>query len=631
MLKISATGIVYLLLVCFLAILILLVFWFFFSSNNLKKPENAIYNNPAYSVEERVSDLLSHMTLEEKIGQMALVEKNSIRRQRDISNYGLGAMLSGFGAKPDDNSTAGWKSMVEGFVGESKQSRLGIPILYGVDAIHGHSNVPGMTVFPHAIGLGASGDEEMVKKVAQATKEQLLATGVRWNYSPTYDMPQDIRWGRVYESFSDDPVLVSKLTSAYIEGLQENITNRSEIAVLATPKHFIGAGSMLWNTSSNENFKIDQGTTPKNEEDLYDYYLPPFKQAIESGALSIMVGLNSWGETKLAAESRLINKVLKDELSFDGFVVSDWYGVYEISGSDYDSAVIAINAGVDMVMLPFDYRSFIKNIEKAVADGEISESRINDAVERILRAKFTLGLFDDQGSEELLSIDAESHANIARAAVAKSAVLLKNNNNVLPLAKDEDIVLVAGSAADNVGIQSGAWTIEWQGVDGNWLPGSTSILKGIREMVGSDTVVNYEKNARFGTEQKKVPVGIAVVGEKSYAEGWGDNDSPVLSMEDIATIKQLRDFADRVVVVLVTGRPLIISKEIEAWDSLVVVWLPGSEGGGVADVLFGEELFTGRLPMPWPADIKQLPISPKGVTRDGSKVLYPRYFGINSL
>lgn len=590
-------------------------------------PQDAIYKDSSFNTEERVENLLSYMTLEEKIGQMALVEKNSLPNITDVKDYGIGAVLSGFGGKPEKNTIEGWKEMVGGFVAESRQSRLQIPILYGVDAIHGHSNVPGFVVFPHFIGLGATGDEELVKVVAEATRDQLLATNVNWSYSPTYDMPQDIRWGRVYETFSDDPELVGSLGRAYIEGLQESPTDIETISVLATPKHFIGAGSMIWDTSSNENFRIDQGTTEADIEKLKQIYLPPFQAAVDAGALSVMVGLNSWDDTKLAAEENLINEVLKKDLGFTGFVVSDWYGVYEISDDDYNSSVIAINAGVDMVMLPFDYRKFVKNVSRAVKKGDIKEGRINDAVKRILTAKFATGLFD-QTADNSVQIDVDVQRSLAREAVAQSAVLLKNNNRLLPLKKSAGKIFVAGSAADNVGRQSGAWTVEWQGIDGNWLPGSTSILEGVKSVAGLDTEIIYKKDAQFGVVAEKADVGIAVIGEKSYAEGWGDNPNPSLSPEDLATIKRLKLVSEKVVVVLVTGRPLIITEELDNWDALVVAWLPGSEGGGVADVLFGSKAFTGKLSLPWPASLGQLPIETDGVTSDGSPVLFKRYFGL---
>jgi beta-glucosidase len=605
------------------------VVFFFSKSAPLPLPDYPLYRNASVPNDQRVIDLLSHMTLKEKIGQMALVEKNSVYRLEDVRTYGLGGILSGFGGKPENNTPEGWKNMVASFTSLARKSRLGIPVLYGVDAIHGHSNVPGATIFPHFIGLGASGDATLVEDVARATKEELMATGVNLSYSPTYDMPEDIRWGRVYETFSDDPTLVSKLGAAYIEGLQSEAVSPATIAVLATPKHYIGGGSMLWNTSSNENFKIDQGTTPANETKLRSLYVPPFKDAVVAGAMSVMVGLNSWGETKLSADTYLIQDVLKDELGFTGFVVSDWYSVYEIPGGDYVAAVTAINAGVDMVMLPFDYKPFIKNVTRAVRRGEISEARIDDAVRRILTAKFALGLFDIANTvPDIASIGSLEHRALARDAVAKSVVLLKNSGGILPLKKTSMTIRIAGSAADNIGKQAGAWTVEWQGIDGNWLAGATSILDGIKKIAPANTRIEFDAEAHFATSSPKADVGIAFVGESPYAEGWGDNPNPTLSADDFATIERLKAVSKKVVVVLVTGRPLIITDEIPDWDAVVVAWLPGSEGAGIADILFGTKNFTGKLPLPWPARISQLPITTDGSTRDGTPTLFPRYFGL---
>ncbi len=594
-------------------------------------PSDARFRNTSLPISERVSDLLSYMTLAEKIGQMALVEKNSLRKDQDIATYGLGGMLSGFGGKPENNTPLGWREMIRRFIDTSQTSRLGIPLLYGVDAIHGHSNVPGATIFPHFIALGATRDEKLVERVAAATSNEIMETGANWSYSPTYDMPEDIRWGRVYETFSDDPALVSTLGAAYIRGLQQRSTPTSTIKLLATPKHFIGAGSMVWGSSSNENFKIDQGTTPINEEKLATQYLPPFKDAIDAGAQSIMVGLNSWGNTKLAASEQLVTTELKDKLGFTGFTVSDWYGVYEIPGGDYAAAVTAINAGIDMVMLPFAYKEFIDNVTDAVENGEIDESRIDDAVGRILRAKFALGLFDTTISnpdDTLSSIGSEQHRALAREAVAKSQVLLKNSNNLLPITTKNTRIYVAGSAAHNIGIQSGAWTIEWQGVDGNWLPGATSILDGIRSVAPLGTVVEYNQDGNFSQTSAKADIGIAIVGESPYAEGWGDNDKPSLSAADLQTISNLQKSSKKIVVILVTGRPLFITDEMQSWDALIAAWLPGSEGAGVADTLFGILPYTGALPLPWPRTTAQLPIDSSGVTNDGTMPLFPRYYGL---
>jgi beta-glucosidase len=610
-------------------LIILLIFLLNSGDQNVKPlSSNPLYTQSEFATDVRVQDLLSYMTLDEKIGQMALVEKNSVAKLEDVRTYGLGGMLSGFGGKPDDNSQDGWTRMVDSFIATSETSRLGIPLIYGVDAIHGHSNIPGATVFPHFIGLGASGDTQLVEDIARATAGELRETGIRWSFSPTYDMPEDIRWGRVYETFSDDPKLVSRLGSAYIRGLQHDAAQPPGfISVLATPKHYVGAGSMQWDTSSNENFSIDQGTTPVNETMLREKYLPPFNEAIETGAYSVMVGLNSWGTTKLAASPHLIQQVLKDELGFPGFVVSDWYGVYEIPGGNYRAAITAINSGVDMVMLPFEYKEFVRNVRLAVKSGEIQEARIDDAVERILTAKFKMGLFDTNEEKQATEIGSAQNRTLAREAVAKSVVLLKNDGATLPISDTVKTIRVAGSAADNIGKQSGAWTVEWQGVDGNWLPGATSILAGLRESLGKSASIEFEAQGFFPPESSKADIGIAVVGEPPYAEGWGDSPQPSLSSDDTETINRLRESSLKVVVVLVTGRPLIITDEIATWDSVAVAWLPGSEGAGVADVLFGHKSFTGKLPLPWPRSTSQLPLIDEA-TQDGSPLLYPRYFGL---
>lgn len=591
-------------------------------------PFDAPYRQPDVPMSERVENLLSYMTLEEKAGQLALVDKNNVDETFDVATYGLGGLLSGFGAKPEDNTPQGWRTMVENFMDTSRLSRLGIPILYGVDAIHGHSNVPGATVFPHAIGLGAAGDEELVEAVARATARELLATGVNWTYSPTLDLPRDIRWGRVYETYSDDVDLTTRLGAAFVRGTQGVNDEAEKLAVVSTPKHYIGLGGMQWGTASNENFSIDQGTTVPDEVALRSEYLPPFKAAVDAGARSVMVGLNSWGDTKLAAERYLVTDVLKGELGFNGFTVSDWYGVYEIPGSEYAATVIAINAGIDMVMLPYDYVPFIKNVTRAVRRGEISEARLDDAVRRILRVKFELGLFDAGARTQVALVDVGTvtHRSLARTAVAESLVLLQNDG-ALPIAESVQYIRVAGSAAHNIGRQAGAWTVEWQGIDGNTLPDATSILDGIRNRAGSEVEVVYATDGNFTNDTRIAELGIAVVGETPYAEGWGDREYPILSNEDLATIQRLQETSERVVVVLVSGRPLFITNEIATWNAVVAAWLPGSEGAGVADVLFGDVPFTGTLPLPWPRYSEQLPITASG-TFDGSPVLFPRFYGL---
>ncbi len=606
----------------------LIMFFDLFSSKSeaVNPSEDALYLDSSQSIEARVVDLLSYMTLEEKIGQMALVEQNSLEALEDVSGYKLGALLSGSGSKPEVNTPAGWKDMIDAYQAQARSTRLGIPLLYGSDAIHGHAHVPGATVFPHAIGLGAGNNPKLVKAIAQATRDDLLLTGVNWNYAPNLDQPRDIRWGRVYEAYSDDPELVSKLGVAYVEGLQES-PEENKISVLATLKHYIGVGSMAWGSSYNKDYKIDQGKVEPNEDLLYSHYLPPYKEGIDAGALSVMIGLNSWGDKKMVLEDRLLKDVLKDELGFKGFTVSDWYGVHEGRRNIFWATVTAINSGVDMLMLPFDYQKFTRHLKIANRLGLVSDERIDDAVGRILYAKFALGLFDDieESAIPISLVDVE-HQALARQAVAESLVLLKNEG-ALPIRNDVRHIRVAGSAADNIGQQMGAWSIEWQGVDGNW-PRGTSILDGIVARAPVGMKVDYDLLGDFATGARKADIGIAIVGEPPYAEGFGDVPYPILYEEDLQAIKNLQATSEKVIVIIVSGRPLLIEREVDSWDALVAAWLPGSEGAGVADVLFGAKPFTGTLPLPWPRTAEQLPLTAEGETADGTTVLFPRYFGL---
>ncbi|GAC1388056.1 MAG: glycoside hydrolase family 3 N-terminal domain-containing protein [Candidatus Saccharimonadales bacterium] len=594
-------------------------------------PPDALYRQPNVPIDVRVNDLLTRMTLEEKIGQMALVDKNSLSNIQDVSHYHLGAVLSGAGAKPRINTPAHWQEMVLSFRQEALRTRLGIPILYGIDANHGNANVLGATIFPHAIGLGASHDKELVQQVAAATANEMKAVGLNWTYSPSLDAPKDIRWGRVYEAFSDNPQLNAELGTAYIQGTQIAADNKvSTPYTLATAKHFVGTGAMIWGSSYNKRFKIDQGTTVPSQQLLDSQYLLPFNAAVDAHVSSVMVSLNHWGETRTIDSSQLVNDKLKKELNFQGFVVSDWYGGYEYArSSHYEANITSINAGLDMMMLPFEYKKFISDVRTAVSRGRIKQSRIDDATRRILYQKFKAGLFDEiLVSRKQNDVGSAKNRLLARKAVAASAVLLKNSAATLPLSKNGLKILVAGDSADNVGKQCGAWTVEWQGVNGNWLPGSTSILQGIRNTVGSNTKIDYDRNGLFPTTSSKADVGIVVVGEAPYAEGLGDNANPQLSDNDLKTIERVRQASTRVIVIIVAGRPLLISQQIPNWDVAIMAWLPGSEGSGIADVLFGNQNFTARLPISWPARLSQIPVEPSGLTADQSKLLFLRDYGL---
>jgi len=402
----------------------------------------------------------------------------------------------------------------------------------------------------------------------------------------------------------------------------------SGIFVLGTPKHYLGLGGMKWDSSLNENFKIDQGVTTPDENKLRNVYLPPFAAVVDAGALSIMVGLNTWGDRRMVLQKELLTDLLKEELGFEGFVVSDWYGAHEGRSVTFFATVQAINAGVDMVMLPFDYKTFARDVSWANRFGLISDERIDDAVGRILYAKFALGLFDiHRGDEDAVTGNDLMHQKLAREAVTQSLVLLKNEDATVPLSPHVPLIRVAGSAADNVGRQMGAWSIEWQGFDGEVPTRATSILKGITERVSARSKVEYDPAGVFSTAQI-ADVGIAIVGEKPYAEGWGDTEFPTLSEDDLRAIENLQASSQKVVVIIVSGRPLLLQGHIDSVDALIAAWLPGSEGAGVSDVLFGDVPFTGRLPLAWPSTVQQLPVTVDGHTADGTQVMFPRSFGL---
>ncbi len=441
-----------------LFVLLLNLFTLVFLFNAPLVAQDEIYRDPTQPVEARVEDLLARMTLEEKIGQMTLVEKNSLNPQV-VFDYFIGGVLSGGGGYPAQNTPAAWLGMVSAFQEAALDTRLGIPIIYGVDAVHGHNNVRGATIFPHNIGLGATRDAALVEQIGAATASEMMATGIYWNYAPVIAVVQDVRWGRTYEAFGENTELVTELGTAFMRGLQGD-----PLLVLATPKHYLGDGGTAWGTSSFGPNNLDRGDTQVDEATLRELYLPPYVEAVNSGALTIMVSFSSWNGTPMHANAYLINDVLKGELGFEGFVVSDWQGIDLVTADYYDAVVASINAGVDMNMVPQDYRSFITALTRAVESGDVAQERIDDAVRRILRAKFAVGLFDRETGDgaTLDQVGSAEHRGLARQAVSESLVLLKNDE-ALPISADAATIFVAGSAADDIGIQSGGWTIEWQG------------------------------------------------------------------------------------------------------------------------------------------------------------------------
>ncbi|MBA2133431.1 glycoside hydrolase family 3 protein [Capillibacterium thermochitinicola] len=564
--------------------------------------EVPVYKDASAPIDLRVEDLLSRMTLAEKIGQMTQAERGAITPQ-EVRRYFIGSVLSGGGSAPSPNTAENWAQMYDGFQKAAMSTRLGIPILYGTDAVHGHNNLWGATIFPHNIGLGATRDPELLERIGRITALETKATGANWTFSPCVAVARDVRWGRTYESFGETPELQRLLVGSYIKGLQGPNAEMGGEYLVATAKHFLGDGGATWGTGG-AGYKIDRGNVAVSEEELRAIHLPGYLEAIKAGVGTIMVAFNSYQGMKMHEHKYLITDVLKNELGFDGFVITDWEGIREIPAPNYYQKVVrAVNAGIDMFMEPNGWRDFITNLEKAVRNGDVSEERIDDAVRRILRVKFKAGLFDaPYANRDLLAqklIGCEAHRAVAREAVRKSLVLLKNENNLLPLAK-ESRIYIAGSNADDLGNQCGGWTITWQGKSGPITIGTT-IREGIEAAL--------KEPGRLVSNLDEADVAVVVVGEKPYAEGVGDNGKLTLGAPDLMVLNQVKAAGVPVVVIIVSGRPLMITHLLKDWDALVAAWLPGTEGQGVADVLFGDYNFTGKLPVTWPKDLDRYPLN----------------------
>ncbi|MDC3029959.1 glycoside hydrolase family 3 C-terminal domain-containing protein [Flavobacteriales bacterium] len=559
--------------------------------------------------EAKIDSIIALMTIEEKIGQMTQVDQQFLDTIQDIADFSIGSLLSGGGSNPDTNFFDSWTDMYDNFQKVALTSRLGIPLIYGIDAVHGHNNVYGATIFPHNVGLGCANDYELTKKVSEATAVEVAATGINWNFSPCIAIPEDERWGRHYEGYSEDPEIVTNMGVASIEGYQTKTLGSSNISIVACAKHLVGDGATEWGTGmNNQPDKIDRGNALISDSLIRAKYLPPYIAAIEAGVGTVMASFNSIYGLKCHANGYLFNDLLKRELGFDGFVISDWQGIDEIPGDYKSDIILSINAGIDMVMVPGavkwggqHYKTFISLFKEAYDEGLISEERINDAVRRILRIKFRSGLMHNPMADRSLLEKAggAEHRAIAREAVQKSLVLLKNKE-MLPLAKDKNY-LVCGSGADDVGKQCGGWTIEWQGKLGDITPGTT-ILEGISEQASATFSTNGLTGSSFDG-------AIVVVGEDPYTEMEGDSDSLYLSDIDKQTIANVKALNIPYTVVLITGRPLIVTEEIEAADAFVVAWLPGTEGNGVSDVLFGDVPPTGKLSFSWPKSMANVPVN----------------------
>ncbi|MFH1372063.1 MAG: glycoside hydrolase family 3 protein [Planctomycetota bacterium] len=550
------------------------------------------YQDANLPVETRVEDILARMTLDEKIGQMT--QGPSDISPASITTYFLGSILSGGHQGPGGNNSATeWADLYDSLQARALATRLGIPIIYGIDAVHGHNKVRDAVVFPHNIGLGAANDPNLMERVGAVTAKEVAATGIDWTFGPCVAVARDERWGRTYESFAEDPQVHDNIVAAYVRGLQGMDANMQGEKIVACAKHYIGDGG----TSGG----VNAGNTICDEIFLRAIHLPPYQRALEAGVGTFMTSYSSWNGDDCVTHTWLITDLLKNELGFDGFVISDWEDI----GSSSSSITNAINAGVDMSMAPSSWSSFISTLRNQVNDNYVPMSRIDDAVRRILRIKFRAGLFEHPYTDRTLlsSFGSPEHRAVAREAVRKSLVLLKNANGVLPIAKNAD-VFVAGSSADSLIRQCGGWTIHWQGMDFDNETTGTTILEGIQGLSTGSVTFNANGSGAAGHD-----VAIVVVGEAPYAEGAGDDDDLHLSSTDISTINTVRDSGVPYVIVLISGRPMIITDEIADADGFVAAWLPGTEGQGIADVLFDDYGFTGQLSFSWPRDMGQIPIN----------------------
>lgn len=574
---------------------------------------------PDAKLERQVADLLTKMSVEEKVAQVIQPDINSVT-PADMRRYHFGAILNGGNSSPDKDEFAPpekWLALADAFYEASvdrSNGGAGIPSLWGTDAVHGDNNILGATLFPQNIGLGAARDPELLEAIGAATAAEVRATGLDWTFAPTVTVPQDTRWGRTYEGYSEDPQVVTSYAAAIVRGLQGAPGSRNFLRpphVIATAKHFLGDGG----TTNGK----DQGDTRVDEATLRDEFAGPYAAAVGAGVMSVMASYNSWNGEKMHGNHGLLTDVLKDRMGFAGFIVGDWNGHGQVRGCRATDCPAAINAGLDMYMAPDSWRGLYDSLLAEVNSGAVPMQRLDDAVARILRVKFRMGLFDSgkpssrPGAGDFKTLGSPAHRELARRAVRESLVLLKNNGGLLPLSPRQR-VLVVGDGAHNYAKQSGGWTLTWQGTgaDNTRFPGATSIWEGIRDNV-QQAGGNAELSAD-GSYTMKPDVAIVVFGEDPYAEGVGDRRNLLLRAEDsnhLEILARLKAANIPVVAVFLSGRPLWVNRELNTAQAFVAAWLPGSEGEGIADVLFRRSDgriaydFHGKLGFSWPRTATQ--------------------------
>ncbi len=560
----------------------------------------------------KVRTLLSSMTLEEKVGQMIQANSASLKDPGDVENYFLGSVLSGGSSDPKTgNGLVDWTDHYDNLQSRTQKTRLRIPLLYGIDAVHGHSNVLGATIFPHNIGLGCSRNPILVAHAAHITALETRATGINWTFAPCVTVPRDERWGRSYEGFGETPELARMMGEAAVRGYQGNDLS-NPTSLLACAKHWIGDGGTKYGTGRKlkpDLQILDRGDVTLTESELRRIHMAGYVSAIKAGVGTIMPSYSSWNGVKCSGSKRLLTEILKGELKFDGFLISDYDAIDEMPG-DYKTQIeTSVNAGMDMFMVSAKYRELYNLLLELVREKRVPVSRIDDAVTRILRVKFAMGLMDGRSNladrKLHASFGSAPHRQVARECVRETLVLLKNEKRILPVSKKLNRIHVAGKSADDIGNQCGGWTISWQGKSGAQTTGGTTILEAINSTVSPQTMITYSKDGSNAAGD----LGIVVIGETPYAEWMGDRQSLELSEEDIAVVEKMKQAGMPLLVVLISGRPLIIDKVIDKADAFVAAWLPGTEGRGVTDVLFGDYQFVGKLSFSWPRSMDQIPIN----------------------
>jgi beta-glucosidase len=583
--------------------------------------EDLAYLDSTLPTKDRVASLLGQMSLMEKAGQMLQAERNKVTAA-EMTNLRLGSAFSGGGSYPGSNTITDWNNMFQKLQEGALKSSHKIPMLYGVDAVHGLGLLKGAVVFPHNVGLGAANDPELMYQMGAAVAEEMKLVNILWNFGPCVAVSGDPRWGRTYESYSSDPAIVASLAEAYMKGQQEH-------GLASTAKHYLADGGTLYGTGEI-NSLLDRGDVRITEEELRKTHLAPYKTLIDSGVKIVMASYSSYNGVKMHENKYLISDLLKGELGFQGFVVSDWEALNALSGNSFEQDIaLAINAGVDMLMEPNNYKDAINAIIKNVNNGKISEERINDAVSRILTVKFDMGLFEDPYQEkvkkEIEDLGSDGYRDLAKQLVEKSMVLLKNDKELLPLKKGQKI-FVTGPAANDMGLQCGGWGLSWQGQMDNRngkITEGTTILEGLKEYAETYGVEIITDPAN-ASEADAV---ILAIGEVPYAEFEGDTTDLSITgrkahPENITTIDYVNSLNKPVITLLIAGRNVLITDYMDQWDSIVMCYLPGTEGDGIASVLYGETSFTGKLAMPYYNNVSD-------IGKEDAKLLFEVGYGLN--